>query len=570
MLLEAVTLDYTQLIFLFAGGLGIFLFGIKFMGDGLQLLAGDRIKGIIEKYTSSPLKAVFVGIIVTGLIQSSSGTTALSVGLVRAGLMTLPQAVGIVMGANIGTTVTAFLIGLKIKRYALPIMALGAFFFMFAKKNKHSYFGQAVLGFGALFYGLKLMSDGLKPISHLAFFEEFMVSLSHNPILGIIVGLGLTLIVQSSSATIGILQNLYADGAIPSLRSALPILFGDNIGTTITAFLAAIGGSAAAKRTSAFHILFNVLGAVIFLMILSPYAGVVTRLVDFLRNTGMSISKEMEIAISHGVFNISATILIFPFATKITKLITKVIKDDKDQDLYLSEELLNEQLIDQSPTFALEQAKRAVIQLGNLAEKSLHQTYNYFKNNDVKHKETANTVEDMVDLLELRIKNYLVKISTEELSNDDTKTHLVLIQSIKDFERISDHSQKLIEFFDYISSAGATIEEDLYKNIKRMFKMNLDIVNHTTLLLETFDLEAAQVVVDKEKNIDTFSKQANKSHIETIKANKTVGIVAGLFIDIINNLEKVGDHCDNIAGYIIGEEELGELDLEAIDNLIAD
>ncbi len=558
------TMDWKEVSFLVAGGLGIFLFGIKFMGDGLKLFAGDKIKVIIEKTTSTPFKGVIVGIVVTGLIQSSSGTTALAVGLVRAGLMTLPQAIGIIMGANIGTTVTAFLIGLKIKAYALPIMAVGSFIYMFAKKHKTIYFGQALLGFGALFYGMGLMGNGLKPISSMPWFSQFMLDLSDKPILGAAVGLGLTLVVQSSSATIGILQSIYAEGVM-ELKAALPILFGSNIGTTVTAFLAALGGSAAAKRTSAFHIIFNILGSVFFLLLLNPYNGIISWM-----SGSLGLDPKMQIALAHGVFNILVTIMIFPFAGKITNVIKRFIKDDKSHALYLDDELLNEQLIDQSPALAIEQAKKAVSQLNILATKALGLSYEYFKTRDPIHKEESIEIEEIVDMLEVKIKSYLVKIAGEHITDEDSNRQTILLLAIKDIERIADHSQNLNEFFDAIFSTGQDIQPESYTSIKRMFKMNIDIANSTTQLIETFDVELAEKIRIKEEKIDIFQKQVNKEYIATIKQTQDVNVVATLFGDIINNLEKVGDHCDNIALYIIGEETHFELDLEEIDNLIAD
>ncbi len=557
-------MDWKEVSFLVAGGLGIFLFGIKFMGDGLKLFAGDRIKIIIEKTTSTPIKGVLVGILVTGLIQSSSGTTALAVGLVRAGLMTLPQAVGIIMGANIGTTITAFLIGLKIKAYALPIMAVGSMIYMFARKHRWTYLGQSILGFGALFYGMGLMGQGLKPISALPWFTEFMIDLSNNPILGVTVGLGLTVLVQSSSATIGILQQIYSEGAM-ELKAALPILFGDNIGTTVTALLAALGGSAAAKRASAFHIIFNVIGALVFLLIIRYF----TMFVAW-GSAQLGLDPKMQIAFAHGVFNISVTLMIFPFAGRITNLIKRFIRDDKESSLALDDELLNEQLIDQAPALAIEQAKKAVAQLNTLSTKSLELSYEYFKTKNPKFKEESYEVEEIVDMLEVKIKSYLIKLAAETLSDFDSNRQTILLQAVKDIERVSDHAQNLNDLLEAIYSTGKEMQPESFTNIKRMYKLNIDISKSTTTLVETFDVDLAIEVRAKESKIDKVQKKVMKEYIATIKNTKDVNIVATLFGDIINNLEKVGDHCDNIALYIIGEEQDFDLDLTEIDNLIAD
>ena len=308
-----------DMIFQFIGGLGIFLFGIKYMGDGLQQAAGDRLRDILDRFTTNPLMGVLAGMLVTVLIQSSSGTTALTVGLVSAGFMTLRQAIGVIMGANIGTTVTAFIIGIKIGEYALPIMAVGAILLFFFKIKVHS-LGQVIFGFGMLFFGLELMSTGMKPLRSLESFQELTVSMSDNPILGIVVGTVFTLIVQSSSATIGILQELFGQGAI-DLQAALPVLFGDNIGTTITAVLAAIGTSIAARRAALVHVIFNIVGTIIFTILLIPF----TNLIQYFQ-TSLNLNPEMTIAFAHGTFNVTNTIIQFPFIAVLAWIVTKIIR----------------------------------------------------------------------------------------------------------------------------------------------------------------------------------------------------------------------------------------------------
>ncbi|HZH58191.1 MAG TPA: Na/Pi cotransporter family protein, partial [Metabacillus sp.] len=260
-------LDIQKMIFEFIGGLGIFLFGIKYMGDGLQRSAGDKLRDILDKFTTNPIMGVLAGIIVTILIQSSSGTTVITVGLVSAGFMNLRQAIGVIMGANIGTTVTAFIIGIKVSDYALPIIAVGALLLFFFKNKRVHNLGQIVFGFGTLFYGLELMGDGMKPLRSLEAFHDLTVSMSSNPLLGVLVGTIFTVIVQSSSATIGILQELFGQGLV-DINAALPVLFGDNIGTTITAVLASIGASVAARRAALTHVIFNLIGTTVFLIFL--------------------------------------------------------------------------------------------------------------------------------------------------------------------------------------------------------------------------------------------------------------------------------------------------------------
>ena len=310
------------------GGLGIFLFGIKFMGEALKNYAGDKMRDLINKYTDTPVKGVLVGTFSTMLIQSSSGTTALTISLVRAGLMDLRQAIGVIMGANIGTTITAFLIGLKIKDYALPIMFVGAIIYMFAQGNKINSLGQIFFGFGSLFFGLNIMSNALEPIAKLPVFAEYMVKLSHHPILGLLTGTLLTMIVQSSSATIGILQTLYGQKAI-SFVGAIPVLLGDNIGTTITAVLSAIGGATAAKRAATAHVIFNIFGAVVFTIILFLFQAIIPY--EYLVTNILHLNAEMQLAFTHGLFNITVTLMLLPFVSILEKIVKRVIPSKKGE-----------------------------------------------------------------------------------------------------------------------------------------------------------------------------------------------------------------------------------------------
>src|SRR5690625_1012348 len=317
-----VEIDVQTVLFEFIGGLGIFLLGIKYMGDGLQQSAGDRLRDILDKFTSNPFMGVLDCIIFSIHIQSSSGTTVLTVGLVNAGFMTFRQAIGVIMGANIGTTVTAFIIGLDIGEYALPIIAIGCFLIFFFKSQKVNAIGQAIFGFGALFFGLELMSSGMSPLRSLETFHELTVSMSESSILGIVIGTVFTMIVQSSSATVGILQGLFSEGAI-ELKAAIPVLFGDNIGTTITAVLASIGASVAARRAAFTHVFFNLVGTIIFTIIL----GLFTSYVTFLQ-TYLNLNPEMTIAFAHGSFNVANTIIQFPFIGAIAWLIKKIVSGE--------------------------------------------------------------------------------------------------------------------------------------------------------------------------------------------------------------------------------------------------
>ena len=310
-----MSVNWQDIVFSFLGGLGLFLFSIKYMGDGLQQAAGDKLRYYIDKYTSNPFLGVLIGIVMTALIQSSSGVTVIVVGLVSAGLLSLRQAIGIVMGANIGTTVTSFMIGFKLGDYALPVLFIGAALLFFTSNKKLNNLGRILFGVGGIFFALNLMGDAVEPLKSVTAFKDYLATLGDRPIMGVIIGAGLTMLIQSSAATIGILQSLYSGGLL-DLQGALPILFGDNIGTTITAVLAALGSNIAAKRVAGAHVLFNVIGTVLCLILLVPF----TALIQWFKSV-LGLTPEMTIAFAHGTFNIANTIVQFPFIGVLAYLV---------------------------------------------------------------------------------------------------------------------------------------------------------------------------------------------------------------------------------------------------------
>ncbi|MEW9050474.1 MAG: Na/Pi cotransporter family protein [Neobacillus sp.] len=538
-----------EMIFQFVGGLGIFLFGIKYMGDGLQKSAGDRLRDILDRFTSNPFMGVLAGIFVTVLIQSSSGTTALTVGLVSAGFMTLRQAIGVIMGANIGTTVTAFIIGIKIDEYSLPIIAVGAAAIFFFKNQKVQALGQVIFGFGALFFGLSLMSTGMKPLRSLEAFQELTLSLSSNPILGILVGTIFTVIVQSSSATIGILQELFAQGAL-DIKAALPVLFGDNIGTTITAVLASIGTSIAARRAALVHVMFNVIGTIIVMIFLIPY----TKLIVFFQQS-LDLNPEMTIAFAHGTFNVTNTIIQFPFIAMLAWIVTKIIRGE-DTFINYKPQNLNPLFIEQSPSIALGQAKEEVIRMAELSIKGLNEASAYFNDRQKKHADTAVQLEEAINNLDKKITNYLVDISAKPLSEAISHKHSLLLDSVRDIERIGDHIENIVEVVDYQISNRVIISEQATNELNDMI-----ILTNSTLIdaigaLRSFDTNLALTVIAKEEQIDQMERQLRKNHILRLNNRVCTGDAGVTFVDIVSNLERIGDHAVNIAEAVIEHENL--------------
>lgn len=538
-----------EMIFTFIGGLGIFLFGIKFMGDGLQKSAGDRLRDILDKFTSNPLKGVLAGIFVTVLIQSSSGTTALTVGLVSAGFMTLRQAIGVIMGANIGTTVTAFIIGIQIDEYALPIIAVGAAALFFFKHQKIQSIGQIIFGFGALFYGLKLMSTGMKPLRSLEEFHTLTVSMADNPILGVVVGTVFTVIVQSSSATIGILQELFAQGSL-ELKAALPVLFGDNIGTTITAVLASIGTSVAARRAALVHVMFNIIGTIIFMIFLLPY----TKLIGFMQ-TSLSLNPEMTIAFSHGMFNVTNTIIQFPFIAALAWIVTKIIRGE-DTFINVKPQHLNPIFIEQSPSLALSQAKEEVVRMAEFSHKGLQEASAYFQTKQRKHADLAAQLEEAIDNLDKKITHYLVDLSAKPLSAHDSHKHSILLDSIRDIERIGDHVENIVEVVDSQIANRVKLSDDAKAELNEMISLTLSTLSDAIDALKNSNGELASHVLAKEEQIDAMERKLRKKHIQRLNERVCSADAGTAFADIVTNLERIGDHSANIAAAVLEVESL--------------
>ncbi|WP_368655223.1 Na/Pi cotransporter family protein [Ornithinibacillus sp. 4-3] len=528
------------MIFQFLGGLGLFLFAIKYMGDGLQKAAGDRLRDTLDRFTTNPLMGVLVGIIVTCLIQSSSGTTVITVGLVSAGLMTLRQAIGVIMGANIGTTITAFIIGIDVGAYAYPILALGAICLFFFKKNKVQNVGQILFGFGGLFIGLELMSGGMKPLRDWQPFIDLTVQMSDLPILGVIVGTVFTLIVQSSSATVGILQGLYAEGLIP-LHGALPVLFGDNIGTTITAILAALGASIAARRAAAVHVLFNVLGTIIFMIFLSLF----TNYVEWIAGV-LNLDAKMQIAFAHGSFNVVNTLIQLPLVGVWAYIVTKLIPGE-DSRIEYKPMYLDRNLIAKSPSVALGQAKMEILRMGEYSVQGLENTLTILKTKDSKLMEKVYQIEEAINNLDRKSTEYLVELSKQPLSGHDSHIHHALFENIRDIERIGDHVENIIELLQFRESNRVRLSDDAKQELEEMFILTLDTVKKSLECLDTLDPELAKEVIAKEDKIDSMERTLRKRHIIRLNEGTCTGDAGVVFADIVSNLERIGDHASNIA-----------------------
>ncbi|WP_025027951.1 Na/Pi cotransporter family protein [Caldalkalibacillus mannanilyticus] len=536
-------MDWQDLIFKFVGGLGIFLFGIKYMSDGLQKTAGDKMRSLLETYTSNPFMGVVVGIVVTILLQTSTGTTVMAIGLVNAGLMTLRQAIGVIMGANIGTTMTAFIIGIKVEDYALPIIALGGFFLFFTKKRMYQYIGQIIFGFGMLFLGLKTMGGGLKPLKDLQVFSDFIVDLSHNPILGVLVGTVFTMIVQSSSATIGILQTIADEGMI-ELFPALPVLFGDNIGTTITAVIAAIGASVAAKRAAAVHVIFNVIGTTLFIIALYPVYHLIVWLGEF---TGANI--RMQIAYAHGFFNVTNALIQLPFVGALAYIVTRIVPGEM-KELEFGPKYLDERLLT-NPSVGLGQAQHEIIRMGTYARESLNDAANYFFTKDEKAGNLALQKEEIINDLDKKTTEYLVKLQQNSMNEQESGKASILMQTINDIERIGDHAENIVELSEFSITHKVEFSSQAIDELKKMIDLTDTTIAKALQALEHDNQAIAEQVLELESELDQMEREFRKSHITRLNNQLCNGSSGSVFLDILSNLERMGDHSKNIAQYVI-------------------
>ena len=527
---------------LIAGGLAIFLFGISLMGDALTNFAGPKLRGYVEKYTSNPIKGVFVGIFITGLIQSSSATTVIAISFVRAGIMSLEQAIGITLGANIGTTVTSILIGFDLGYFAYFIALIGVGIFMFSARRKNKYIGEILVGFGLLFIGLEMMGGSLTALKDVPGFEDVVANMAQNPIIAVIIGAALTALIQSSSAFIGIAQSLFASGAI-DLNVALALMFGANIGTCITAILASIGGSLSAKRTSLFHILFNVTVSVIFLIFLSPYKMLVEHIA-----AAIGANKLMTIAVGHFTFNFIGMIVFLPLINQTARLLRHIIpgKDSILTDLGNLE--LDEMLIERFPAAALDQIRTAIIQESVVALETIKASKEYLNTKDKKYYQTVKEAESMVNDMDTKIQSYLLNFAQNQAPVDIEAELQSYLQVQINVERISDLGENLAEYFNEILESGSSYNEEAVADLNEIYDLVINNIASAVEVFELKDLAKYNKLKEDEAALDLMEVKLRKSHYKRLKQGLDITTMASyVFNDILSTMERIGDHAYNIA-----------------------
>lgn len=518
------------------GGLGLFLFGMKLMGDGLENAAGEKLKGILEKVTKNKYIGVLVGTIVTAVIQSSSATTVMVVSFVNAGLITLMQATGVIMGANIGTTITAQMVSLDLNKIAPIFIGLGAIGLLTIKKKRSRDISSIALGFGILFMGMSVMSSSLSPITESDSFRNIITIIGDNRFLGILAGLGMTAVVQSSSATTGILVALATTGSI-TMNVALPIILGCNIGTCVTALLASAGANRTAKKAAVVHLLFNVIGVLIFIPLMTPLIS----LIQDINPTNVA----RQVANAHTIFNISVTLILLPLAKYLVLVVNKILPGDdvveKEGSIYLDKNLL------ETPIVASRQAFKETVRMGEIAKKNIEEAMDAFLNNNEKNIENVYRREKIINNLEREITDYLVELSSYNLPEEDSKGLSATFHVINDIERIGDHAKNIIELAVEKINNNISIGDDAKAELLLMYEKTLAALNIAIESYTNEDNEKALNIKAIEESIDRYEKDLRENNIKRLNEHSCSANSSTIFLDLISNLERIGDHSSNIA-----------------------
>lgn len=526
-----------------AGGLGLFLFGIRTMGDGLENAAGAKLKRMLEVLTGNRFLAVLVGFVVTAIIQSSTATTVMVVGFVNAGMMSLAQAVGVIMGANIGTTVTSLLIALNFSSVAAASVLVGVILMLASKKTVVKNLGAIFTGFGLLFLGIDMMSDSMAPLRDSAGFMNFIVTVSESPLrplFGIILGIVMTAVLQSSSASVGVLQTLAMQGLVP-LKFSVFVLFGQNIGTCLTALFSTVGAKKNSKRAAVIHLLFNLIGTGIFILIalLTPYVEWIEKL---------SPDPMAQIAISHIVFNIVSTVVMFPFAKVLVKLSCLLVpgKDDSESEMhckFIDDRLLN------TPPFAVMQVSKEVARMAKLARDNFETSAHALINRSDKDLDKVMENEEIINYLNHHITSYLVKLNALDITDSDSDYIARVFHAINDIERVGDHAINLAEAAQHNIGEGLKFSDPAREELNQLCGSVVTLLERSMAAFDNQSLSdnEAKELSDLEEHIDDLTLECQDSHIFRLNRKECNTEAGMLYLNTITDFERVGDHAINIA-----------------------
>ncbi|MCR4402147.1 MAG: Na/Pi cotransporter family protein [Firmicutes bacterium] len=525
------------------GGLGLFIYGMTQMGEGLQKAAGDRMRRILEVLTARTWMGVTVGAVVTAVVQSSSATTVMLVSFVNAGLMTLRQAVGVVMGANIGTTVTAQLIAFDLSDLALPAVGLGFVITFFSRRKIHKYLGQIVLGFGLLFLGMTVMTDTMRPLRDNPAFVRWMANLGEKPILGVLAGLAMTMIIQSSSATIGLLMAAASQGIV-GFDAAVPVLFGDNIGTCITAVLASVGANLSARRTAVVHVLFNVFGTILFLGLLQLFK-------TFVYMVTPSSDIARLIANAHTSFNVLNTLVWLPMAGVLARIATALCPG-KEFILERGPKYLDKRMLS-TPSVALQLAVRELVRMAGIAREMVKDAGEaLLTGRPSAVAKSINAREDLVDNLQAEIILYLSTVMAQGVMTQPQSTRLAgMLHVVNDIERIGDHAVNISEFAIDKVEQGLEFSDEAKAELRDLFERVDEVISDAVQALEKNDPALAQDVWEKEKYIDELEDVLRTSHLRRLNQGRCSPASGVIYVEVVDNLERMADHAVNLADAVV-------------------
>ncbi len=534
------------------GGLALFLFGMNELSEGLEKMAGGKMESILKKVTSKRLMGLLLGCVVTAVIQSSSAVTVMLVGLVNSGIMQLSQAIGVTMGSNIGTTITAWVLSLtgidssnvfinllKPANFSPLIAFAGVILIMVGKKPKHKDIGKICIGFAVLMYGMTMMSDAVKGLSDVPEFVNILTFFS-NPVMGVLVGMVFTAIIQSSSASVGVLQALSMTGAI-TYGAAIPIIMGQNIGTCVSSLIASVGTSKNARRVSVVHVLFNTIGTVVCLTAWLIADGII----DF-AFTDTAV-EPFEIAVIHSIFNVVTTVLLFPFAGLLEKLARLIIRDAKEEEAVI---LLDDRLMT-VPSFAVAKAESVTSEMASLAKKSVKSAVSLLDRYDDKTAKSVEEMEDKIDRYEDELGTYLVKLSKKEINENDSKKISKILHTINDFERIGDHAINILDTAKEMNEKKISFSQDAKDELENLNDAISEILSITVKSFKNDDIELAEIVEPLEEVIDEIIDHVKSHHIDRLTKGDCTIELGFILSDMLTNYERISDHCSNIAVAVI-------------------
>ncbi|MEY8338908.1 Na/Pi cotransporter family protein [Lachnospiraceae bacterium 62-35] len=546
-------------LFGFLGGLGMFLYGMNIMADGMQKTAGGKMKQFLGMLTNNRVMAVALGALITAIIQSSGATTVMVVGFVSAGILNLTQAVGVIMGANIGTTITAWIVSMsqlgdafeimKPAFYAPLIIGIGALLMVFSKKQSRKLLGEIFVGLGLLFIGLDFMSGSISPYTDAPIFAKAFALLGGNPILGMLIGLAVTALLQSSSASVGILQTLAMNGVVTT-NAAIYITLGQNIGSCVTALISSMGGSRTAKRAAAIHLCFNVIGSILF--------GIIGFVV-FMVSPAIASSNinAVEISMFHTIFNLTNTALLFPFANQLVKLSGIVVKEKPGDDVELSEEEVALKHLDErifeSPAFALETAALEIVHMGQITLGNLKRAIKALEQEDWDDINEVYKTEKTINNMEKMLTEYLIKVDNLSLTEHQKLVVANLFYSVSDIERVGDHAENLAELAQSMAEKNYHFSETALEDMHSVSDAVQESFEHAIMARQNGNMDDVRKVSQLEDEVDNLEEELREKHIERLSAGQCTASAGIIFLDIISNLERISDHAYNLAGYIKDE-----------------